>query len=94
MSFFVSDSLKGIITEKDLEADSPIKIFESKNNLTIRFVSKTNDSFECELSKINFSELLDEMSIVTDTEGLVNIFKCDNKKVNYSIILNDNQYNH
>ena len=92
MSFFVSDSLKGIITEKDLAADSPIKIFESKINLTIRFADKANDRFECELSKISFSELLDEMSIVTDTEGLVNIFKSDNKKVDYSIILNDNQY--
>lgn len=92
MSFFVSDSLKGIITEKDLEADSPIKIVESKNNLTILFVDEANDSFDCELSTISFSELLDEMTIVTDTEGLANIFNSDNKKIDYSIILNENQY--
>lgn len=93
MSFFVSDSLKGIITEKDLEADlGPIKIVESKNNLMIRFADKIDNSFKCELVTISFSELLDEMSIITDTEGLVNIFKSDNKKVEYSIVLNGNQY--
>ena len=32
------------------------------------------------------------MTIVTDTEGLANIFNSDNKKIDYSIILNDNQY--
>ena len=88
MSFFVSDSLKGVISEKDLEADSPIRIIDEGKNLTIRFT----DEIECGLITISFSELLDEMSVVTDTEGLINVFKNDNKKVDYSIILNDDQY--
>jgi hypothetical protein len=93
MSFFVSESLKGIISENDLEADiGPIKIVKEKEVPTIRFYIDNTECFECNLETISFSELLDEMSIVTDTEGLVNIFKSDNKKVDYSIILNDNQY--
>tara|TARA_A100001201_G_C4091387_1_gene202190 strand:+ start:473 stop:847 length:375 start_codon:yes stop_codon:yes gene_type:complete len=92
MSFFVSDSLKDIISEKDLEADSPIKIVEGKEVLTISFYNDNTESFECGLGSISFSELLDEISIVTDTEGLANIFKSDNEKVDYSIILNGNQY--
>ncbi len=92
MSFFVSDSLKGVISEKDLEADSPIRIIDEGKNLTIRFTDEINGSFECGLITISFSELLDEMSVVTDTEGLINVFKNVNKKVDYSIILNDDQY--
>ena len=92
MSFFVSDSLKDIISEKDLEADSPIKIIEEKEMLTISFYNDNTESFECALESISFSELLDEMCIVTDTEGLANIFKSDNEKVDYSIILNGKQY--
>lgn len=93
MSFFVSESLKGIISENDLEADiGPIKIVKEKEMLTISFYNDSTESFECVLGTISFSELLDEMSIVTDTEGLANIFKCDNKKVDYSIILNGKQY--
>lgn len=94
MSFFVSESLKGIISEKDLEADSPIKIVEEKEKLTVHFYNDSVEGFYLELSTISFSELLDEMTIVTDTEGLTNIFKSGNKKVDYSIILNGEQYMH
>ena len=82
MSFFVSDSLKGIISEKDLEAESPIKILEEKENITIRF-NNDNSIFECELLTINFSETCDEIKIITDTAGLTNVFKSENKIIMY-----------
>jgi hypothetical protein len=91
MSFFVSDSLKGIITEKDLEAESPIKILEEKENITVRFNGE-NCVFECELLTINFSDIFDEIRIITDTSGLSSILKSENKILTYSIILDGEDY--
>ena len=91
MSFFVSDSLKGLISEKDLEADSPIKIIEEES-LNICFYSDNVESFSCELLSINFCELFDEINIVTSQTALANIFKCINKNVEYSILLNGIKY--
>jgi len=92
MSFFVSESLKGIITEKDLEAESPIKIIEEKEELNIHFYNDSVVGFKCELLSINFCEVLDEIKILTSQTALTNIFECVNKKVNYSVLLNGIQY--
>lgn len=92
MSFFVSDSLKGIITEKDLEANSPIKIIEEKESLNIYFYNDNVEGVSCELLSIDFCETLDEIKIVTSQSALPNIFKCINKKIEYSILLNGIQY--
>ena len=92
MSFFVSDSLKGIITEKDLEAESPIKIIEEKEILTIHLYNDLVEGFELELLKMNISEVLDKIEVATNQQGLENIFECVNKKVEYSLLLNDSQY--
>ena len=88
MSFFVSDSLKGLISEKDLEAESPIKIIKEKENLAIRFNTE-NNIFKCDLSAINFSEKLDKIKIITNTAVLENIVKSNKRSVTYSILAND-----
>jgi hypothetical protein len=46
LSFFVSDSLKDVISEEDLVADSPIKIKEAQTDLILRL--------ECNDSLLNF----------------------------------------
>ena len=91
MSFFVSDSLKGIITEEDLEAASPIKIIE-KESLNIYFCSGNTEGFSCELTSMNFCDAQDEIEIVTSQTTLSRLFECINKKVDYSILLNGIQY--
>ena len=92
MSFFISDSLKGIISEKDLEADSPIKIIEKKETLTIQFNNDVEESFELELISMNLCEVLDEINVATSKAYLSNIFNCHNKKVDFSICLNGVHY--
>ena len=92
MSFFVSDSLKGIITEKDLEADSPIKIIEEQESIKINFENDNIKEFKCELISINFCEDHDKIFVSTNQTTLSYIFKCVNKKVNYSISLNSDKY--
>ena len=92
MSFFVSDSLKGIITEKDLEADSPIRIIEEEESLKIYFCNDNSEGFKCELVSVNFCELLDKVVVHTSQNTLTQIFKCVNKEVKYSIFLNGVQY--
>ena len=87
MSFFVSDSLKGLITEEDLEADSPIKIVEEKETISIRI-----QDVEFELLSIDFSKDTDEIIVITSKIGLSKIFECVNKKVHYSILLCENNY--
>ena len=73
MSFFVSDSLKGIITEKDLEADSPIKIVEEET-LSIYFLNDSIEGFSCELISMNFCKEQDVIRIATSQTALTNIF--------------------
>tara|TARA_B100000900_G_C20042082_1_gene498414 strand:- start:13 stop:384 length:372 start_codon:yes stop_codon:yes gene_type:complete len=91
MTFFVSDSLKGIITEKDLEAVSPIKIIEEES-LNICFCNGGIEGFSCELILMNFCEAHDEIEIMTSQTTLARLFDCVNKKVDYSISLNGIQY--
>mgnify|MGYP001432292013 CR=1 FL=1 len=91
MSFFISDSLKGIITEKDLEAASPIKIIEEES-LNIYFCNGDVEGFSCELISMNFCEARDEIEIATSQTTLARLFECVNKEVDYSILLNGIQY--
>ena len=91
MSFFISESLKGIITEKDLQANSPIKIVEEET-LLIHLYNDDTEGFEFELLAINFCEVVDEIKMVTDKEKLSKIIECVNKKVKYSILLNGTRY--
>ena len=56
MSFFVSDSLKGIINEEDLAArDNWENQLKGNSLLTIRFHHPLFQSFKCELIKMSFN---------------------------------------
>lgn len=92
MSFFVSDSLKGLVSEEDLQGMSPIKIVEENKNLKITFCCEGIDSFDVELLTASFCETLDEFKISTTKEVLKYVFLADNKKVNYFLKLGDNEY--
>ncbi len=92
MSFFVSDSLKGVISEKDLEADSPIKIVKEKQKPSICFYDKHNDGFKCELLEISLSDEVDNICIIADTVVLQDVFNRNGKRTDYSIFLNGNYY--
>ena len=91
MSFFVSNSLKDIISEKDLEAESPIKIIEEEQDLKVVFVQE-GVAFDVDLIEINFDKTFDEMMIKTDYNNLVNIFSCENKKIEYCISFGERNY--
>lgn len=91
MSFFVSNSLKDIISEKDLEAESPIKIIEEEQDLKVVFVQEAV-TFNVDLIEINFDKTFDEMTIKTDYNNLVNIFSCENKKIKYCISFGERNY--
>jgi len=92
MSFFVSDSLKSIISEEDLVATSPIKITEVSENLTIHVLTDQDKNFELEVIKINFHSLRDEFIVVTSKEYLSEIFNAHNLCIDYSIMLNKKQF--
>ena len=91
MSFFVSNSLKDIISEKDLEAESPIKIIEEEQDLKVVFVQE-DVTFDVDLIEINFDKTFDEMVIKTDYNNLDNIFSCENKKIKYCISFGEKNY--
>jgi hypothetical protein len=92
MSFFVSDSLKSIISEEDLVATSPIKITEVSENLTIHVLTDQDKNFELEVIEINFHSLRDEFIVVTSKEYLSEIFNAHNLRIDYSIMLNKKQF--
>tara|TARA_R110000823_G_scaffold66390_3_gene155405 strand:+ start:2529 stop:2900 length:372 start_codon:yes stop_codon:yes gene_type:complete len=92
MSFFVSDSLKSIISEEDLVATSPIKITEVSENLTIHVLTDQDKNFELEIIEINFHSLTDNFIVVTSKEYLPNIFNAHNRCIDYSIMLNEKQF--
>lgn len=91
MSFFVSNSLKDIITEEDLLADSPIKFVKEKESIAIKFCSEDEISFEVELLEMSFGSQLDALTVSTNKTCLENIFKCISRKVDYAIFLNNLQ---
>jgi|TARA_R110000824_G_scaffold87021_2_gene214830 hypothetical protein len=92
MSFFVSDSLKSIISEEDLVATSPIKITEVSENLTIHVLTDQDKNFELEIIEINFHSLRDEFIVMTSKEYLSEIFNAHNLRIDYSIMLNKKQF--
>ena len=76
MSFFVSDSLKNIISEEDLAADSPIKIIEEKEFVKLQLCNDILNKtiFEAELVKAEFGTKLDSIVVIVDIKDL-NIFE-------------------
>mgnify|MGYP000341912234 CR=1 FL=1 len=92
MSFFVSDSLKSIISEEDLVATSPIKFNEVSENLTIHVLTSQDKNFELEITKVNFHSLRDSFTVVTNKECLPAIFYAHNLCIDYSIMLNKTQF--
>ena len=93
MSFFVSDSLKSLISEEDLEATGPIVFVDQKETLKIKFNSK-DETFECLLSKVNFHNVAEEVVVLLDRKSVPVIFNHNNKKVTYCINLGDRDYMH
>ena len=92
MSFFVSESLKDVITEEDLAAESPIKIIEEKEIIQIQFRSDDTESFKAKLVKINFCDEATKITAAIDNEDLKYIFNIHNKKVNYFIPIHGCSY--
>ena len=92
MSFFVSNSLKDIISEKDLEAESPIKIIEEEQDLKVVFIQDEDITFDVDLIEINFDKAFDEMTVKTDYNNLINIFSCENKQIQYYISFDERNY--
>jgi len=92
VSFFVSESLKGIISEEDLAANSPIKIIEEEELLVIRFQNSKLKIFEGELIEISLSDKIDNIKIVVKQEELPNVFYFNGKVTDYSICLNGNNH--
>jgi len=92
MSFFVSESLKGIINEEDLAAETLGKPTKGNSLLTIRFHHPLFQSFKCELIKMSFNDKVDNIEIRTSHAGLHDVFSFNNKKMNCSIFLNENDY--
>tara|TARA_R110002167_G_scaffold97725_2_gene257644 strand:- start:632 stop:988 length:357 start_codon:yes stop_codon:yes gene_type:complete len=90
MSFFVSESLKGIISEEDISIINSDKIDKEKVYIDIQ--SELTEPFKILLKSIRFNTSLDEITATIDNETLSKLFSCHNKKINYSIFLNNNQY--
>jgi|TARA_R110000824_G_scaffold53018_1_gene147044 hypothetical protein len=91
VSFFVSDSLKGIITEEDLMASSPISIKEKHIPVLLNFKSDKS-FFTFKLIKINFEKNITEINIRTDNSRLNKILSLQHKIVDYSISINDSEH--
>lgn len=94
MSFFVSDSLKNIISEEDLAADSPIKIIEEKEFVKLQLCNDILNKtiFEAELVKAEFGTKLDSIVVMVDIKDLKNIFMSHNQNLEYSLFIHGNQY--
>ena len=93
MSFFVSDSLKSLISEEDLEATGPIVFVDQEETLKIKFRSE-DETFECLLSEINFCNEIKKVVVLLDRKSLPVILRHCNKKVTHCIKLGDNDYMH
>lgn len=94
MSFFISDSLKDILSEEDLEAKSPITIIEEREELLVQFQHSMFGTSKFELIDLSFYESKDELVVITTKEDLLSIFSNVNEKIEYSILLNNKQYMH
>lgn len=91
MSFFVSDSLKGVITEKDLEAKSPIKILTEQQKVHVRFKCENADVFEAELLAFEF-EKVDVITVQVDINDLKKILVYEDEFVDYCIVIEEKDF--
>lgn len=94
MSFFVSDSLKGNITESDLFSDDNNKNIQQQEVLQIQFYNDDIEqcSFKTQLVEADFNNKIDKIKIITDIKTLANVLSCDNNKTQYSILVEGKQY--
>ena len=91
MSFFISDSLKGVISEDDLAGDSPIKIVTEQQKVCVRFRCENGDPFEAELLAFEF-EKVDVITIQVDLNDLKNVLIYDDEFVDYCIIIDEKEF--
>ena len=91
MSFFISDSLKGVISEDDLAAESPIKIVDEEQKIYVRFKSENIDLFEAELLALEF-EKVDTITIRTELNDLKKILIYEDEFVDYCIIIGEEEF--
>ncbi len=91
MSFFISDSLKGVISEDDLAGDSPIKIVTEQQKVYVRFRCENADSFEAELIAFEF-EKVDVITIQVDLNDLKNVLIYEDEFVDYCIVIDEKEF--
>ena len=91
MSFFISDSLKNIISEDDLAAESPIKIIDEQLKAYVRFKCENSNSFEAELLAFEF-EKVDVITIQVDLNDLKNVLIYEDEFVDYCIIIDEKEF--
>jgi len=91
MSFFVSDSLKDVISEEDLVADSPIKIIDEQLKVYVRFKCENSNSFEAELLAFEF-EKVDVITLQVDLNDFKNVLTYHDKFVDYCIVINKEEF--
>ena len=91
MSFFVSDSLKNIVSEDDLAAESPIKIVDKEQKIYVRFKSENIDLFEAELVTLKF-EKVDKITIRIKSNNLKNILIYEDEFVDYCIVIDEEEF--
>jgi len=88
MSFFISDSLKDVISEDDLMPTS------KNNKLKIKFKTSNEKIHAYQIKKIVFNNRYDKLDIKSDKENLKNILHMNNEDIFYSLSLNDDDYIH
>ena len=91
MSFFISDSLKGVISEEDLKASSPIKIKDEKTKIYLSFETK-KEVFKFVLLKVDFNSKTTQAIIQTETTELSKILTLQNNFSDYYISIDDFKY--
>ena len=91
MSFFISDSLQGIISEEDISITNTTgKVDEEKVYIEVQ--SDLTITFKLRLLSMRFDRLIDEMAVTISNENLNKLFSCHNQKINYSISLGHDRY--
>ena len=91
MSFFISDSLKGVISEDDIAGDSPIKIVAKQQKVYVRFKGENINTFEAELLAFEF-EKVESITIQADLNDLKNILIYEDEFVDYCIVIDEEEF--
>ena len=91
MSFFISDSLKDVISEDDLAGDSPIKIVAEQQKVYVRLRCGNADAFEAELLAFEF-EKIDVITIQVDLNDLKNVLIYEDELVDYCIVIDEKEF--